>query len=420
MKKETITWIKICALLVYLAIVIGVEFAYRQSLFDYSISFENNIQQKASKSTMDFYKIVTYFGSTEVLIPIGIVIFFCFSLNKSYTFISILILSVYYDNILKIIYGSPRPFWFDHNVHKGCDGGFGNPSGHAFTSTASYLACWHIVTSFKWFKKNVYTYILRYFLLSVFLLLTCFIIVSRLYLGVHGVNQVLYGATLGIGLYFGYFFVLELHKIDGQTFKLHLMKKINIIVYSIIYFVYFITLLLLYLLRKNNEEDYIQDLLLLCPDLKKYRKFNEDGFYAGLTLFFLIGFHYGLMIMFYVSNKLYPNKTEEVNSWQYIKKPLNALYRILLIFPFLIVMILYFVIPSKSAFVILYIFRMSFPYLSTGFLITSGYLLVAIKCKIVNEKVWGDEPRNISNFNMKPNDIEKKNDDGAVIPISKL
>lgn len=419
MKKKTITWIKIIAFVIYLAIVIGIEFAYRKPLFDYSISFENDIQTKASKSTMAFYKAITHFGSIEVLIPLGCIIFFFFSLNKAYTFIAVLVLSVYLDNILKISYGSPRPFWFDQKIHKACDGGFGNPSGHSFTSSASYLTAWHIITSFEWFKKNVYTIILRFFLLAVFVLLICLIVVSRLYLGVHGINQVVYGATLGVALYFTYFFLLELHKMNGKAFQQHLLQKQNIVIYAIVYSVFFIVVLLLYLLRKNNETNFIGNLMLLCPDLKKYRKFNEDGFYAGLTLFFLIGLHYGLMIMFYWLNKHYPNTADAMNNWHYIKKHINALYRVLLFIPFLIVMILYLVIPSKSAFAVLYIFKMAFPYLSTGLLIVSGYLIVAVKCKIVNEEVWMEETNNLSSINIKQEDIELNNHQGMSLPIKK-
>ena len=145
---KNIKFIKYIIISVYFGIIIGVEFAYRQTLFDKSVNIESNWQKNSTSATINFFKVITHFGSIAVILPLTFIIFFFFSLNKSYTFISVLVMSLYFDNLLKIIYNNPRPFWLKKDLFTSCETGFGNPSGHAFSSSAVYLSFWHMVTDF--------------------------------------------------------------------------------------------------------------------------------------------------------------------------------------------------------------------------------------------------------------------------------
>ena len=127
-----------------IAVVISEQF-YREYLFKKSIKIETDIYNKSSKKLITFFKIITEFGTVLFLIPLLIIIHITLPINISYTFLSVLILSAYYDNILKIIYSSPRPFWIKTSIKNECDGGFGNPSGHSFSSFSVFLSLWNIL-----------------------------------------------------------------------------------------------------------------------------------------------------------------------------------------------------------------------------------------------------------------------------------
>lgn len=99
----------------------------------------------------------------------------------------------YYNDFVKIAYHDSRPFWEGPDV-KGwfCSDAFGNPSGHANVSMAMTLVVWLDVCHS--FKLPIWAKIL---LLGVCFALTGTIGYSRLYLGAHSLNQVIYGWMVG-------------------------------------------------------------------------------------------------------------------------------------------------------------------------------------------------------------------------------
>ena len=121
-------------------VVLVSEIFYRDALFKYSISFEKDWQDNSSESTKIFFKIITKVGG-EYLMGLPVVLVVCYgSLIKSSVFIAGLIFCLHFHSMMKIWYGSLRPFWEDPNLYQGiCDGGFGNPSGHSITSAYLYL-----------------------------------------------------------------------------------------------------------------------------------------------------------------------------------------------------------------------------------------------------------------------------------------
>lgn len=369
----------------YYIIVIGIEFAYRKPLFDHSVEAELRWQEKASKSTLDFFSVITHFGSVSVILPMAFIIFFFFPLNKSYTFFSVLVMTIFFDNLMKIIYSNPRPFWINTKLKTSCETGFGNPSGHAFTSSAIYLSFWHCVTDFEFFKKEKKGIATRIALLILFICLIIAIVLSRLYLGVHSINQIIYGSLLGLGAYIFYFVVLDVFY--TENFPEFITTKISIIIHSSIFFVLFIVGLLCYLLIESDVSLKYKDMLQnLCPEIKLYHYFSDEGFYAMLILLFLVGLHYGIFILFKFVNSRYPGKEAIIiNWWKHVTVP-KFFLRVVLIIPFLLILLLYLLVPAKNLdyIALIYTFKFALPYLSTGLLIGSAYFLTCIKLKLIN------------------------------------
>ncbi len=123
-------------------------------------------------------KIFTFCG-TEYGTAIIILLAYNFS-NIYKTFILILNVSFccFIGGILKVIYIQPRPFMVANNVSiLGCEGGWGNPSNHAFCSTCLFLSIYQLYIKRNEKFKN------KIIFLVLVLLLIFFICLSRVYLG---------------------------------------------------------------------------------------------------------------------------------------------------------------------------------------------------------------------------------------------
>ena len=393
MKKSTVILIiKSCSLAAYIILIIGLERVYRNPLFLKSLTVEKEWQTNASHITMSFFKVITNFGTQIVFIPLLFLIFFFFPLTKSYTFLSVIIVSLYFYSMLKIIYGDPRPFWIDSTLTKGCDGGFGNPSGHSCASTSVYLSFWHLITDFRFFVEKVAGKIVRILLLFFFLALIVAIVLSRLYLGVHSIDQVIYGVTLGFAFYFLYFHVFSFQKYSGKDLFDMFTNKNYIIIYAVIYGCLFVLSLLLWGLVHHPIEQWINSLLKSDCNrlLHGYRRFNLDGLYGMLTIFGLIGAHYGIYFMVKMTKNKYPNKEEEIINWNKGGGFLNYLYRILLGLAFISPISLYFAIPSDTSMPVVFIFKLILPYIISLFNLYGLCLYCSILLKIANPSIYSD------------------------------
>ena len=376
---------KLIIFIIYILLSLIFEQFYRKPLFIISLNLQKQLYPKFSESSIKIFKLLSKFGTQNALIPLLIIILILFPLNISYTICSIIILSSYYDNILKILYGSPRPFWIYPSIKRTCDGGYGNPSGHSFSSFSVYLSLYNIIVDLSYFNMRSY---LKLFLLFLFILFSFLICLSRIFLSIHSLNQIMFGIILGIGMYFYYFHIIELHKFSGKQFFKYINGTFENIIHTIKFIIYFIILLFLYLFRENNWKEYNHIINKECSHLYEYRKFNNDGFFIGSVLFLLIGAHYGLYFLFKKSQIQRAFKEEEINKWSENNKKTNLLSIILLFFPHTIPMIIYLLIPNNSPLYILFPIKVIIPYIITGFSFFGLFIDNCIKLKLANQNIY--------------------------------
>ena len=375
-------------LIAYVSLCIIAEIFYRHPLFTKSLSIEQHMYNTASPLFISFLKLITKLGTQVTMLPIFIIFLIFIPLNKTYTYLCILVYANYIDNILKLIYGSPRPFWIDPSIFRICDGGFGNPSGHSFTSMSIYLSIWHIITDHKYFNSTTLGKLSKVLLFFCFIGLTILIMVSRLYLSVHSINQVLHGALLGIALYVFYFHVLELHKSSPELFKQHIYSKRNIIIHTAVYVTCIVGVVVVYLCKHNNKIDYVDTIERLCPLLLPYRKFNNDGLFIALTLMFGMGAYYGLVFLYYKLNKQFINKDNVVIKWNEVSDKKKKVYLVCAVWPFLVFMILFKVVQKDGSVFTFFVFGVGLPYFVTGFLLFGGYVYICIACQFANKEFY--------------------------------
>lgn len=389
------TLIKLILLLMFIIASVVGEFFYRQPLFDESIDFELSWNRNAWGFTKTFYTIITNLGGEYCLIIYLIVIYFFFPLTKSFCFILGVITCNYIDNIMKLWFHDPRPFWKNTDLFNNkCDGGFGNPSGHAFTSTFTYLGVFKLLSQTQIVTKHIW---LQMLLFVFCILMIIGIALSRVILGMHSLNQVFYGASLGLAVYFLQFHILYMQNMKIESYTKLFTSMKNLFINSIVFIIAFIVLLLSYLLIDySSAEGYIKDLYTNCPEYEKekpYRRFQNDGFFGGLTLFCLMGAYYGQYFLWYKIHSHYGEDRDElINKWVYNREGVyTSFVNVLKVIGIIILcaapMLIYLIISSTNLTVI-FIFKVSIPFFITIFLLYGPGLYLMISLGLCNMKIF--------------------------------
>lgn len=122
---------------------------------------------------------------------------FCKDRLKLYGLATNFFIIVGIGQFMKLVYHHPRPFWVNSKITGvTCEKGFGHPSGH---SSAPLFVLYAVYVDYILEMESVKNNQILQIVIGVsFIVLDLGIIYGRLYLGVHGIDQVTYGAILGI------------------------------------------------------------------------------------------------------------------------------------------------------------------------------------------------------------------------------
>lgn len=192
-------------------IIVGVENAYREPLYKYSIKVTLKMQKWESQGWTNFYLFISFFGYE---IGLGIVFILAYVFSQRRTFIKLLLAFFVSQSIIaffKAFYHSPRPYFTEPEIHAlDCATGYGNPSGHAVIVPSIYGTFWLLMffditkdddplnANFLDCCSKVVQLIIIWSLFILLVLLIIFTFIARIYLGAHSLNQVVYGLTIGL------------------------------------------------------------------------------------------------------------------------------------------------------------------------------------------------------------------------------
>ena len=159
-----------------------------------SWAIENIVKNGRTDLLTVFLKGITFFGEAKLLIPIGVLgsiigFFFFKDRKRTVCFAGNLILIAAMNWIIKHIVQRPRP---DEGLRLVTEDGYSYPSGHAMVTTAFY----GLIIFFVY--NNVENKLLRNLICIGLSLLIILIDLSRVYLGVHYVSDVLSGTLISI------------------------------------------------------------------------------------------------------------------------------------------------------------------------------------------------------------------------------
>ena len=390
-KKTYLIIISLIAI-IYFGIVIATEFAYRKRIFEKSIEYQEELREKYDKKSAFYncWKFFSFFGSNLFCFAIFFIIFIFFPLNSSFLVLQTLNFSNYITNLLKMIYKNPRPYWKSDILDIVCNSGYGNPSGHSLVSLSFFLVFSHIVTNFDFFRKYKKGKILRIVIFCFCIILAALVIIGRVLLSAHSINQIIYGSLLGIGIYFVEIHIISYHTYSSEQFINHIVRKNVVIIYFIIYALLIGLLFIIYF--SISDDKYIEKLIYRnifngerCSTKKKYQALKNDGFTQALAITSIIGAHLGIILLIYVLKKL-NYKIEYINEFNkssikrwFIRLPILILSGIFLI--------LYFVIPKGSPLAVIIIFKFALPFFLTAFCIYFIGIFICVYFSYANESI---------------------------------
>ena len=379
-------------LLLILLLLIIIEIFYRQPLFNFSLTYEQNLQTSLSKISIFFFRCISFL-TVSIFLIIGILIIFWYcTLIKFFIFLFVLIFTVYIHSLMKIFYANPRPFWINENLFKGeCQGGFGNPSGHSMISFYFYMTfAYFFINDIS--KNNSKINIILSYLIS--FIWCCLVAFSRLVLGVHSINQVIYGGSMGFMIFIISIIVFNLYEMPIKYY-LKFFKEKNYIIYSIISIISLILLSIIsYFICNSNNNEY--NINKNCQKVKKYKIFYKEGLFGTMSIIALFGFYFG---QFYFWNKtnltknyddeFVQNIEENINKWNKYQvdffKSKEKIFKVLrIIIVCAICGVIYLVIPGDINLLIVFIFKVGLPFFLMSFMFSGPglyWFLIVIEGK---------------------------------------
>lgn len=151
----------------------------------------NFLQSGASEGWTAFFKAVSLFGS---FVGMLLVFFTLIYLNKKYafTYLFTYLFAVGFNYLVKAIISRDRPYFTYDSIQSFTDAlGNSMPSGHAVSSTVTAIFVCYFVYKLA---KTKFVKIATLFSMILFVAAVC---ISRMYLGVHYLSDLVVGCVIG-------------------------------------------------------------------------------------------------------------------------------------------------------------------------------------------------------------------------------
>eukprot|EP00356_Strombidium_inclinatum_P011479 CAMPEP_0170480330 /NCGR_PEP_ID=MMETSP0208-20121228/1212_1 /TAXON_ID=197538 /ORGANISM="Strombidium inclinatum, Strain S3" /LENGTH=154 /DNA_ID=CAMNT_0010752861 /DNA_START=310 /DNA_END=771 /DNA_ORIENTATION=+ len=150
-----------------------------------------------------FWLVQTELGGGKEIVFVCVLHLLLSDRAKFFYFLAVFSMDKVIMSYLKLAYHDPRPYMFSPNIEPiSCSTGFGNPSGHSSASAVIaltlFLDTFHGYTHKSAISQKFYTSAAYYGWMLVGLYWAASIPFTRYLMGVHSLNQIVYGSSLGI------------------------------------------------------------------------------------------------------------------------------------------------------------------------------------------------------------------------------
>ena len=302
----------LCGLL--LALTIALNVTILTPLFLAGLTFIYDYQTSQSEEGFRVIHNLISLPSQPIFVGVFIIIYFLLSKRRLlvashlvYYIFCTYIIAVLVQGIQQI-----RPNWYDTRIKMlewGCLTNYANPSGH----------CYSVVVLYEPILSD-FTGYLRWKILAVPLVILWVIMpLSRMYLGMHSANQVLFGLTLGMIflILYKYIFQKELYELCWQ-FLTGTRRNCKIVAVLCAHILVLVIPIVLYLTNKPMHPRDLENLNKQCgvTDITN-EKIQEDMFVSGSSIGSLcFGLLYGFI--FLVNKSKY--RLYYLGKWYYRRK----------------------------------------------------------------------------------------------------
>ncbi len=199
--KKNIKWV-ICTICLIIFVILAFSVRTKNEIIIDSMIY-NFISKFINDNLTYFIKFITFLGSATMVIVITVLTLSVLKNKKIGMFMAIdLIVITIFQYILKFIIARPRPIGINLIEEKN----FSFPSGHSLTAMAFYGFIIYLVYNSNLKYKKLYI-----FLLSILILL---IGLSRVYLGVHYITDVIGGFSFSL-----FYLIIFIHLIKNKLKK---------------------------------------------------------------------------------------------------------------------------------------------------------------------------------------------------------
>lgn len=171
--------------------IVYCEHFYREPLYAFSLDFIKIVQANTNPEKIQFMMLVSDFGIASVFGMLVIAFLFC-TIERAFYYTCVVSLNLYLMSIGKMGFHEPRPYMVDDDIQVfGCSTEFGQPSGHAFGSSAIILVTMFDILAH--YSTDVLGCCSRFLIQIGSIFLISLVGYSRLHNGDHTWDQVILG-----------------------------------------------------------------------------------------------------------------------------------------------------------------------------------------------------------------------------------
>jgi undecaprenyl-diphosphatase len=288
-------------LFIWLAFLLSgilIETFFREKFYNLGIilikPMQKFIQNKPLIVTL--FKIMSFFASKYFIISLLPILFIFVDIYSSFIIIIIATSGSTATGFFKIIYKDPRPYFHENwiNVYD-CETGYGNPSGHSIVAVSIYLTLYKMLLrknkNLTKNQKKLFGVFIIFFIIS--------IMISRIALGSHSLNQIFFGAFFGGLIYTLFFEVFKMNfeikkemKIIINPFIVKLFLWITCGIFFLGFFLFYFSIG-----EKNNLADRIiweNRILKACPNTPYSKLYDYESIFMLCTITLYFGAYLGI------------------------------------------------------------------------------------------------------------------------------
>lgn len=159
--------------------------------------------QENSGDVLNFIEnVFSFMGNLLIFIILGVEYLYVKRRIRTIVMLIYIMIGLYFMVLLKQTFQEPRPFWYSPTIdilEWFCPTDFGNPSGHSFAFFAIYEP---LISDFWGTGKNR-------ILIWIWFVVGILMVISRMYLGAHSLDQVVYGSVIGLSFLIIYRYWLQ-------------------------------------------------------------------------------------------------------------------------------------------------------------------------------------------------------------------